>query len=269
MFISAPSQAVFTVWDFKALVKGIKAVSQTAMCCHTCVIPSSPALLASTKPSLPALKSCHTFFMMARAPGPGLVRNSACRGMWRQIQCCQYIMGDRGRFDDQGLTGTGLSSSSSSNLFVSAVILTDKQSACNSIWQNGIQPQRDLERWLLEWIKRQFSCTKGNKQQQTNRMCVCMFVRAQRGFHSYILLCECTHYDPRHTHTLYLNILSLALKQQTKEGSRSSCSLANGSCMLMPASESANAAKLMAGRHSFSSSCVSGNTSRKNHHEGR
>lgn len=103
---------------------------------------------------------------------------------------------------------------------------------------------------------------------ETNRMCV-SFVAAQRGFHSYILLCECTHYDPRHTHTLYLNILSLALKQQTKEGSRSSCSLANGSCMLMPASESANAAKLMAGRHSFSSSCVSGSTSRKNHHEGR
>lgn len=80
MFISAPSQAVLTVWDFKVLVKGIKAVSQSAMCRHTCVIPSSPALLASTKPSLPALKSCHTFFMMARAAGSGLVRNSACRG---------------------------------------------------------------------------------------------------------------------------------------------------------------------------------------------
>lgn len=39
-------------------------------------------------------------------------------------------MGDRDRFDDQGPTETGLSSSIS-NLFVSAVILTDKQSACN------------------------------------------------------------------------------------------------------------------------------------------
>lgn len=46
------------------------------------------------------------------------------------MQCCQYIMGDRDRFDDRGLTETGLSSSIS-NLFVSAVILTDKQSACN------------------------------------------------------------------------------------------------------------------------------------------
>lgn len=47
-----------------------------------------------------------------------------------QMQCCQYIMGDRDRFDHQGLSETGLSSSIS-NLFVSAVILTDKQSACN------------------------------------------------------------------------------------------------------------------------------------------
>lgn len=134
-------------WDSKVVVKGIEAVSQTAMCRHTCVIPSSPALLASTKPSLPALKSCHAFFMMAREPGSGLVRNSARRGTGRQMQCCLYIMGDRGRFDDQGLTETGLSSSIS-NLFVSAAILTDKQSACNIIWQNVIQPQLDLERWL-------------------------------------------------------------------------------------------------------------------------
>lgn len=53
-------------------------------------------------------------------------------GRWseRQMQRCQYIMGNRHRFDDWGLTETGLSSSIS-NLFVSAVILTDKQSACN------------------------------------------------------------------------------------------------------------------------------------------
>lgn len=47
------------------------------------------------------------------------------------MQCCQYIMADRGKFDDRGLTETG-SSSSISNLFVSATILTDKQSVCNN-----------------------------------------------------------------------------------------------------------------------------------------
>lgn len=69
--------------------------------------------------------------MTARQPGAGLDWNLACREGGRQMQCCQYIMGDRDRFDDRVLTETGRSSSLS-NLFVSAVILTDKQSAGNA-----------------------------------------------------------------------------------------------------------------------------------------
>ncbi len=74
------------------------------------------------------------------------------------MQCCQYIMGDRDRFDDQGLTETGLSSSIS-NLFVSAVILTDKQSACNitsTLTECDSAPTRHEKMALSEWI--------GNKQ---------------------------------------------------------------------------------------------------------
>lgn len=60
-----------------------------------------------------------------------LARTSAWRGeRFRRRQRSQYILHDRDRSDDRGLTDAGLGSSIS-NLFVSAVILTDKQSACN------------------------------------------------------------------------------------------------------------------------------------------
>lgn len=52
-----------------------------------------------------------------------------------------------------------------------------------------------------------------------------------------------------HPHKLVRRTISSF--QQTKESIRSSCSLANGSCMLMSSSESANAAEFMAGRHGF------------------
>ena len=74
------------------------------------------------------------------------------------MQCCQYIMGDRDRFDDRGLTETGLSSSIS-NLFVCAVILTDKQSACNitsTLTECDSASTRHEKMALSEWI--------GNKQ---------------------------------------------------------------------------------------------------------
>lgn len=67
-------------------------------------------------------------------------------------------MGDRARFDDQGLTETGLSSSIS-NLFVSAVILTDKQSACNitsTLTECDSASTRHEKMAVAEWI--------GNKQ---------------------------------------------------------------------------------------------------------
>ena len=128
-----------TVCDSKVVVKGIKAVSQAAMCRRrrrTYVIPSPPA---APKPSLTTLRSCHTFFMMARqtrrgiGPESGSEGDRGAGGERRQMQRRRYITGDRDRFDDRGLTETGLSSSIS-NLFVSAGILTDKQSACDITW---------------------------------------------------------------------------------------------------------------------------------------
>ncbi len=79
------------------------------------------------------------------------------------MQCCQYIMEDRDRFDDQGLTETGLSSSIS-NLFVSAVILTDKQSACNitsTLTECDSASTRHEKMALSEWI--------GNKQKSIQK----------------------------------------------------------------------------------------------------
>lgn len=79
------------------------------------------------------------------------------------MRCCQYIMGDRDRFDDQGLTETGLSSSIS-NLFVSAVILTDKQSACNitsTLTESDSASTRHEKMALSEWI--------GNKQKSIQK----------------------------------------------------------------------------------------------------
>lgn len=70
------------------------------------------------------------------------------------MQCCQYIMGDRDIFDDRSLTETGLSSSIS-NLFVSAVILTDKQSARNitsTLTECDSASTRHEKMVLSEWI---------------------------------------------------------------------------------------------------------------------
>lgn len=52
------------------------------------------------------------------------------RGKERHIRRSQYISDARGRFDNRGLNDTSLRGSIS-NLFESASILTDKQSACN------------------------------------------------------------------------------------------------------------------------------------------
>lgn len=111
------------------------------------------------------------------------------------MQCCQYIMGDRARFDDQGLTETGLSSSIS-NLFVSAVILTDKQSACNitsTLTECDSASTRHEKMALAEWI--------GNKQKAIQKALLeeslfaenifpknlyVMCVQARRCFHIYI-----------------------------------------------------------------------------------
>ena len=83
------------------------------------------------------------------------------------MQCCQYIMGDRDRFDDRGLTETGLSSSIS-NLFVSAVILTDKQSACNitsALTECDSASTRHEKMAFSEWIgNKQKSIQKGTVQ---------------------------------------------------------------------------------------------------------
>lgn len=64
MLIPTTSQASVHVENLKVAAKGIKAASHVAVCRHTCVIPSSPALAAPLKPSLTALRPCHTFFMM-------------------------------------------------------------------------------------------------------------------------------------------------------------------------------------------------------------
>lgn len=68
------------------------------------------------------------------------------------------------------------------------------------------------------------------------------------------------------THTSCSGILVL-LFLKLKGGIRSSCSPPNGSCMLMSSSESANAAKFVAGRHGFLSPVLvfSSNQSGKNH----
>lgn len=79
------------------------------------------------------------------------------------MQCRQYIMVDRDRFDDRGLTETGLSSSIS-NLFVSAVILTDKQSACNitsTLTECDSASTRHGKMALSKWI--------GNKQKSIQK----------------------------------------------------------------------------------------------------
>lgn len=88
------------------------------------------------------------------------------------MRCCQYIMVDRDRFDDGGLTETGLSSGIS-NLFVSAVILTDKQSACNitsTLTECDSASTRHEKMAFLQWIgkkekkNKQFKGTVGNLQ---------------------------------------------------------------------------------------------------------
>lgn len=79
------------------------------------------------------------------------------------MQCCQYIMVERDRFDDRGLTEIGLSSSIS-NLFVSAVILTDKQSACNitsTLTECDSASTRHRKMALSKWI--------GNKQKSIQK----------------------------------------------------------------------------------------------------
>lgn len=123
IFISTTSQTVST--DFKVVVKGIKATSRAGVFCHTRIIPSLP------KPSL-ATSKVPSYILY---DGPDnrawdFFRNSARRGRGGRTQSRQYIMGNGDRLDDRGLTERRLSSSIS-NRFVSAVILTDKQSARN------------------------------------------------------------------------------------------------------------------------------------------
>lgn len=87
------------------------------------------------------------------------------------MQCCQYIMGDRDRFDDRGLTETGLSSSIS-NLFVSAVILTDKQSACNTtsaLTECDSASTRHERMVRSEWVGTRSNQFKGSAEEN----CVC------------------------------------------------------------------------------------------------
>lgn len=125
---------MITVCDFKVVVKWIKSVSQGAICSLTNVIPSSPELPIS--PKAITHRSKFLSYILYDRPitehGIGQEFSFGKKGV-RQMQCCQYIMADRGKFDDRGLTETG-SSSSISNLFVSATILTDKQSVCNNTW---------------------------------------------------------------------------------------------------------------------------------------
>lgn len=112
---------------------GIKAVSQSAVCHHTCVIPSSPARPASSKPSLSALKSCHTFFMIV--PVTRLRIGSGIQLAAEEGDKCNTVDISRETGADLTINGpseTGLSSSIS-NQFVSAAIVTDKQSAGNII----------------------------------------------------------------------------------------------------------------------------------------
>lgn len=66
-----------------------------------CSIFTSPAgLIQAISPCFKVLS-----YILYDCPGnqaPDWFRNSACSGRGRQMQCCRYITGDRGRFDDQG-----------------------------------------------------------------------------------------------------------------------------------------------------------------------
>lgn len=113
--------------DFKVVVKEVKAVCQAA--------PLPYCIFTSHTGFTKVIPHCAKVLSYILYDGPITWHRigqefSYRRERERQMQRCQYIMGDGDRFDDWGLTETGLSSSIS-NLFVSAAILTDKQSACN------------------------------------------------------------------------------------------------------------------------------------------
>lgn len=163
----------------------------------------------------------------------------------------------------KGLSETGLSSSIS-NQFVSAAIVTDKQSAGNIIWQNVIQPQLDLKRWLsltgLETGRNQFKRhSRGKlhllKPHTSKTKTLWLHVLESQKRFSYLLFFFWVHTSWTHFYnsftlvtTYYLVLLALPWARI-----RSSCSPANGSCMLIISSESADAAKFMAGCHSLAS----------------
>lgn len=140
-------------------MKGAAAVSHAAICYGTCVIPSRRAhhRLAEAIPH----STGNLSYILYDGPtgGHGLATIQLV-GKGRQMQCCQYITGDRADLTTGGLATTGLTSSIS-NLLVSTVILTDKQSVCpasvSPVLRNLIQllMEHEMKGWFSKcfWNK--------------------------------------------------------------------------------------------------------------------